>query len=59
MSRPFLVKTLPLVLAACGGTGAPGFYIKAGLLKEKRDLSKLVDSSFAEAAAKALGPYKS
>jgi NitT/TauT family transport system substrate-binding protein len=35
------------------------FYISQGLLKDKPDLSKLVDSSFVDNALKALGPYKS
>jgi NitT/TauT family transport system substrate-binding protein len=34
------------------------FYIKDGLLKDKPDLTKLVDNSFVDAAVKELGPYK-
>ncbi|HEX6511011.1 MAG TPA: ABC transporter substrate-binding protein [Chloroflexota bacterium] len=34
------------------------FYISQGLMKDKPDLSKLVDNSFADAAVKQLGPYK-
>ncbi|HVA24332.1 MAG TPA: Rieske 2Fe-2S domain-containing protein [Chloroflexota bacterium] len=34
------------------------FYIKDGLLKNKPDLSKLVDNSFVDGALKELGPYK-
>ncbi|HLG70611.1 MAG TPA: ABC transporter substrate-binding protein [Chloroflexota bacterium] len=34
------------------------FYISQGLMKDKPDLSKLVDNSFADNAVKELGPYK-
>lgn len=34
------------------------FYISQGLMKQKPDLSKLVDMSFAETAVKELGAYK-
>jgi len=34
------------------------FYLSQGLLKTKPDLSKLIDNSFVDAAAKELGPYK-
>jgi NitT/TauT family transport system substrate-binding protein len=34
------------------------FYIKDGLMKDKPDLTKLVDNSFVDAALKDLGPYK-
>lgn len=35
------------------------YYENAGEVKQKMDLSKIVDSSFQENAVKALGPYKS
>jgi NitT/TauT family transport system substrate-binding protein len=34
------------------------FYISQGLMKDKPDLTKLVDNSFVDAALKELGPYK-
>ncbi len=34
------------------------FYVTDGLIKDKPDLSKLVDNSFVDAAVKELGPYK-